>query len=119
MVGLRGKETNIRLRKMVRHTREEHRIPVNIREFVYGGPNPNEFIHFCDIPNQNITFHIVNEITAKWSYPEQSARIPNRDESTRVLGCSTNRTILKCPLKIRYSCNAGRDVLLMINRSKL
>jgi hypothetical protein len=60
MVGLRGIEMNVRLRKMVRHTREEHQIPVNIHEFVYGGPNP-------DIPNQNITFHIVNEITAKWS----------------------------------------------------
>ena len=67
MVSLRGKETNVRLRKMVRHTREKHQIPINIREFVYGGPNPDDFIHFRDIPNWNITFHIVNEITAKWS----------------------------------------------------
>ncbi len=78
MVGLRGKETIVRLRKMVGHTREEHRIPINIREFVYGGPNPYDFIHFCDIPNQNITFHIVNEITVKWSQPEQSTHIPNK-----------------------------------------
>ncbi len=67
MVGLRGKETNVHLRKMVRHTREEHRIPISIGEFVYGGPDPYDFIHFSDIPNRNITFHIVNEITAKWS----------------------------------------------------
>ncbi len=68
MVGLRGKETNVCLRKMVvTHTWEEHQIPINIRENVCGGPNPDDFIHFCDIPNQNITFHIVNEITAKWS----------------------------------------------------
>jgi hypothetical protein len=51
---------------MVRHTKEEHRIPVRISEFVYGGTNPYDFIHFSDIPNQNITFHIVNEITVKW-----------------------------------------------------
>ncbi len=67
MVGLSGKKMNVRLRKMVRHTREEHRIPISIGEFVYGGPDPYAFIHFSDIPNQNITFHIVNEITAKWS----------------------------------------------------
>jgi hypothetical protein len=67
MVGLRRKETNVRLRMMVRHTREEHRIPVNNHEFMYGGPDPYDFIHFCDIPNRNITFHILNEITAKWS----------------------------------------------------
>ena len=67
MVGLRGKETNVRLRKMVRHTREEHRIPVSIGEFVYGGPNPYDFIYLSDIPNRITTFHIVNEITAKWS----------------------------------------------------
>jgi hypothetical protein len=34
---------------------------------VYGGPNPYDFIHFRDIPNRNITFHIVNELTAEWS----------------------------------------------------
>ncbi len=67
MVGLREKKMNVRLRKMVSHTRAEHRIPVNIHEFVYGGPNLDDFIHFCEIPNWNITFHIVNEITAKWS----------------------------------------------------
>ncbi len=50
---------------MVRHTMEEHRIPINIHEFLYGGPNPADFIHFRNIPNWNITFHIVNEITAK------------------------------------------------------
>jgi hypothetical protein len=52
---------------MVRHTREKHWIPINIREFVYGGPNPDDFIHFLDIQNWNITFNIVNEITVKWS----------------------------------------------------
>ncbi len=67
MVGLRGKETNVCLKKMVRHTREEHQITVDIGKFLYGGPNLYDFIHFSDIPNRNITFHIVNEITAKWS----------------------------------------------------
>ncbi len=65
MVGLRGKKTNVRLQNMVRHTREEHRITISIGEFVYGGPNPYDFIHFSDIPNWNIILHIVNEITAK------------------------------------------------------
>ncbi len=100
---------------MIGHTREEHRISTRISEFMDGGPNPYDLIHFCNIPNRNVTFNIVDEITAKWSQPKRSARIPNKNESTRVLGGTTNRTILKCPPKSRYSCNVGGDVLLMIN----
>ncbi len=37
----------------------------------------------------------------------------------QVQSPTRNRTILKGPPKSRYLCNAGGDVLLMINRSKM
>ncbi len=53
MVSLRGKEMNVRLRKMVRHTRDQHRIPINIREFVLVVPIPMTL--FIIIITQRIT----------------------------------------------------------------
>ena len=65
MVGLRGKETNVRLWKMIRNTWKKHRITIGIREFVYCSPNADDPINFSDIPDWNIALHIVNEVTSK------------------------------------------------------
>ena len=65
MVGLRGKETNVCLWKVIRNTGKIHRISIDIRKFVYRSPNAHNPIHFCDVPDWNIAFHIVNEITTK------------------------------------------------------
>jgi hypothetical protein len=115
MVGLRGKETNVRLWKMIRNTRKKHRITIGIREFVYCSPNADNPINFGDIPDWNIALHIVNEVTSKRRQTKGSTRIPNKYERTGILRSSRNGTILKCPPKGSYSSNARGDVLLMIN----
>jgi len=111
MVGLRGKETNVRLWKMIRNTRKKHRITIGIREFVYCSPNADDPINLGDIPDWNI----VNEVTSKRRQTKRSTRIPNKYERTGILRSSRNRTILKCPPKSSYPSNARGDVLLMIN----
>ena len=115
MVGLRGKETNVRLWKMIRNTRKKHRITIGIREFVYCSPNADDPINLSDIPDWNIALHIVNEVTSKRRQTKGSTRIPNKYERTGILRSSRNGTILKCPPKSSYSSNARGDVLLMIN----
>ena len=65
MVGLGRKETNVCLRKVIRNAGKIHWIAIYIREFVYCSPNAHDPIYFCDVPDWNIAFHIVNEVTAK------------------------------------------------------
>jgi hypothetical protein len=67
MVGLWGKETNVSLWQVIGNTGKVHRISIGIREFVYCGPNAHDPIHFCDVSDWNIAFHIVNKIAAKRS----------------------------------------------------
>jgi len=62
MVGLRGKETNVCLWKVIRNTKKIHRITIGIREFVYCSTNADDPINFSDIPDWNITLHIVNAL---------------------------------------------------------
>jgi len=115
MVGLRGKETNICLWKVIRNTRKIHRITIDIREFVCCSTNADDPINFGDIPDWNIALHIVNEVTSKRRQTKRSTRIPNKNERMGILRSSRNRPIFKCPPKSSYPSNARGDVLLMIN----
>ncbi len=65
MVGLWRKETDVCLGKVIGNTGKLHRIAIYIREFLYCSPNAHNPIYFCDVPDWNIAFHIVNEVTAK------------------------------------------------------
>jgi hypothetical protein len=40
---------------------------ISVGKFVNCSPNPYDLIHFSNILHRNITFHINNEITLKWS----------------------------------------------------
>ncbi len=67
MVCLRGEWTNVRLWKVIGDAWDEDWFTGSVGKFMQCSSNPDDLVNFGDIPNRNITLHVVNKITAKWS----------------------------------------------------
>ena len=67
MVCLRGEKTNVCLWKVIGYAWEEDWFTISASKFVQCSSHPNDLVNFGDIPNRNITLHVVDKITGKRS----------------------------------------------------
>ncbi len=77
MVSLRGEKTEVYLWKVIGNVWKEYKFTIRGGNFMQCSSYHNDLVNFADVQHSNIIFHVVNEMTAKWSQPRRCTHVQN------------------------------------------